>query len=64
MTYQEPVQMYCHNCGHKVLGYRSRDGGTARFNCERCGVVWVSKKMDKRTIDTRSTAPDGQEVLI
>jgi len=61
-TELEPVIMCCQNCGHKVIGYKSRDQ-TARFSCERCGTVWVSKLMDKRTIDTRMTAPPGQTAI-
>ncbi|MCL2798513.1 MAG: hypothetical protein FWD58_10800 [Firmicutes bacterium] len=58
----EPVQMFCQNCGHKCLGYRSRDQ-TVRVECGRCGVKWVSKLKDKRTVDTRMTAPPGQTLL-
>jgi len=58
----DPIPMCCHNCGHKCIGYKSRDQ-TVHFSCDRCGMVWVSRKKDKRTIDTRSTAPLGQEVM-
>jgi len=53
------VNMYCQNCGHKVTGCRSCDR-MARFNCDRCGSIWTSRKKDKRTIDTRMTAPPNQ----
>jgi len=37
-----PVQMYCPNCGHKVIGYKDDKGGT-RISCDRCRVVIYSK---------------------
>ena len=64
MGYYElrPLQMYCQNCGNKVMGYRSRDR-TAHISCGRCGVKFASKKIDGRTIDTRMIAPSGQVLL-
>ena len=56
LSKSEPIPMYCHNCGRKVMGCRSRDR-TARFACERCGMLWVSRRMDARIVGTRSTAP-------
>jgi hypothetical protein len=58
----QAVQTYCGNCGYKCIGYRSRDR-TTRFICDRCGACMVSKLIDKRTVDTRMTAPPGQEAM-
>ena len=42
-----PVQMYCPNCGHKLIGYKDDKGGT-RIVCDRCKVVMYSKQMSKK----------------
>jgi len=51
-----PVRGYCQNCGHKMIGYRSRDG-TVRMRCGRCGTVAVSKRKNAHITDTRLYAP-------
>ena len=57
-----PVAMLCPNCGNKCIGYRIRDG-TARFDCERCGLLIASKKKSERVADLRLTAPLGQTLF-
>lgn len=50
-----PVQMYCPNCGAKVIGYKDDDGGT-RIICSRCYVRLFSKQRTKREINIRMTS--------
>ncbi|MDR1093950.1 MAG: hypothetical protein LBL66_07365 [Clostridiales bacterium] len=52
----QPVYLYCPNCGHKCVGYRSRDG-TAQTVCGRCGLTVASKRRTERIVDMRLTAP-------
>ena len=59
----DPVEMYCMNCNRIVTGYKSRDQ-TLRVTCGQCGVKYVSRKINKRTIDMRITAPPGQVSLL
>ncbi len=58
----KPVQTYCPNCGHKCVGFKSRDD-TVKIVCERCGVKMVSKHKTKRVTDIRMTAPRGACLL-
>ncbi len=37
-----PVAMFCPNCGHKVIGYKS-DDGALRIQCPKCKVIIYSK---------------------
>jgi len=64
MNFEEltPVLMCCNNCGHKCIGYRARDE-TVRFECERCSLKMVSKKISNRVADVRITAPVGQSLF-
>lgn len=62
MDYEpQPVQMYCNNCGHKCIGYKSRDQAV-RIVCGCCGTVMISKQKTKRIIDIRVHAPPGQRI--
>jgi len=49
-----PVQMYCPNCGAKVVGFRSSDGAV-RIICSRCAAKIFSKQKSKREVDIRLT---------
>ena len=57
-----PIAVLCPNCGLKCMGYRARDE-MVRLSCRRCGLVMVSKIINKRTIIMRMTAPPGQTLL-
>lgn len=46
------VQMYCANCGAKVVGLRSQDGAL-RIECPRCGVNIFSKQKNAREVDIK-----------
>lgn len=37
-----PVQLYCPNCGQKVVGYKAADG-SVRIMCPKCRSVIFSK---------------------
>ena len=59
----QPVQIYCANCGFKLIGYRARDQ-TVRFKCGRCGVVMISARKTKRIVNIEVQAPPNQALTI
>lgn len=46
------VQMYCANCGAKVVGFKGADGGV-RISCKRCMVKIFSKQKNRREINIK-----------
>ncbi len=60
MSDSTPVQLYCPNCGHKVIGYKGEDG-VLRIVCPLCKVYIVSKRRTKRKICMELTAPPNVE---
>lgn len=56
MDYKDlsPIQMFCANCGTKVVGFKSVDGAV-RISCPRCLAKIFSKQKTKREIDIRVT---------
>ncbi|MBQ3213950.1 MAG: hypothetical protein IJB10_02965 [Clostridia bacterium] len=42
------ITMYCPNCGHKVMGYKDKDG-VIKIVCNRCKCFIVSKYHKKAT---------------
>lgn len=51
------VQMYCPNCGQKVVGYKGEDGGI-RITCPRCRAVIFSKLHTKKELKMRVINPN------
>lgn len=51
-----PVQMFCPNCGKKIIGYKSKDGAV-RIDCPTCRVKIFSKKKNEKRIDMELTIP-------
>ena len=43
IEYGNVVQMYCPNCGHRLVGYINIKG-LARFSCDKCGCCLTSKR--------------------
>lgn len=50
-----PVQMFCPNCGHKIIAYKSEDGAL-RIECPRCQVKIFSKQKTVREVNIKMTA--------
>lgn len=42
-----PAQLYCPNCGHKVVGYKHADG-SVRIMCKKCGSIIFSKRRNPK----------------
>jgi ribosomal protein S27AE len=57
-----PVQMFCPNCGAKVIGYKSADGAV-RMLCDRCYAAIFSKKKNERVINIQLTAPTATQEM-
>ena len=55
-----PVTRFCSNCGKKIMGYRNNEG-VLKVQCQYCGVVYVSKRINRRKERVEITAPEGQE---
>ena len=55
-----PVARFCSNCGKKIMGYRNNEG-VLKVQCQYCGVVYVSKRINRRKERVEITAPEGQE---
>ena len=55
-----PVARFCSNCGKKIIGYRKSEG-VLKVQCQYCGVVYVSKRINRRKERVEITAPEGQE---
>ena len=41
------VQMFCPNCGQKLIGFRNANG-LVKIQCPRCGIVVVGRRMSRR----------------
>ena len=46
------VQMFCPNCGTKVMGFKRADGGV-RISCPRCSIKIFSKQKNSREVDIK-----------
>ena len=55
-----PTARFCSNCGKKIIGYRNEEG-LLKVQCPYCGVVYVSKRINRRKERVEITAPEGQE---
>ena len=55
-----PTARYCSNCGKKIVGYRNREG-MLKIQCQYCGVVYVSKRINRRKERVEITAPTGEQ---
>ena len=55
-NYMTPVYLYCPNCGHKVMGYKTPDGAV-KILCDRCRSVIFSKKMKQKEVTLKIVAP-------
>lgn len=53
----EAVQMFCPNCGQKVMGYKGEDGGI-RITCKKCRSVIFSKLHSKKEVKMRVINPN------
>lgn len=53
----EVVQMFCPNCGQKVLAYKGEDGGI-RITCKKCRSVIFSKLHSKKEMKMRVINPN------
>lgn len=53
-----PVQLYCPNCGRKIIGYKG-DDNSLRIRCNTCKVVIFSKRHTKKEIDLKIVAPNN-----
>ncbi len=47
--------MFCPQCGHKIIGYKSEDG-TLKVTCDRCRAVIFSKPHKKKEMAIRVVA--------
>ncbi len=61
MSKAAPVQLYCPNCGHKVVGYKG-DDCTVRIACPLCKVYIYSKQRTKREVCIKVTAPPNMKI--
>ena len=50
-----PIQMFCPNCGHKVIGLKSADGAL-RIVCERCKSKIFSKQIRRKEVTLKVVA--------
>ncbi|MEG9430572.1 MAG: hypothetical protein VZQ61_06610 [Christensenellaceae bacterium] len=50
-----PIQMYCPNCGHKVVGLKSADSAV-RIVCDRCKSTIFSKQIRKKEVTLKVVA--------
>ncbi len=55
-----PIARFCSNCGKKIIGNRNSEG-LLKVQCQHCGVVYVSKRINRRKERVEITAPEGQE---
>ena len=55
-----PTARYCSNCGKKIVGYRNREG-MLKIQCQYCGVVYVSKRINRRKERVEITAPTDEQ---
>ena len=55
-----PTARYCSNCGKKIIGYRNGEG-MLKVQCQYCGVLYVSKRINRRKERVEIIAPEGQE---
>lgn len=46
------VQMYCANCGVKIVGFKGADGAF-RITCPRCRIKIYSKQKNLREVDIK-----------
>ena len=57
-----PVFGFCRNCGHKIMGFRNKDG-LMKMECPYCHTRYVSKEKSRRHIVEDIYAPSGQEIV-
>lgn len=53
-----PIQMFCPNCGRKMIGYKG-DDGSLRIKCKTCRVVIFSKHHTPKVIDMKIVASNN-----
>lgn len=42
-----PIQLYCPNCGTKIIGYKNADGKMKK-QCHKCGLMIISQLKEKK----------------
>ncbi len=52
----EPVQLYCPNCGKKIMGYQNNKGVT-KMQCDRCRYMVVTVKKSPVEYDIKIRRP-------
>lgn len=52
----ETVQMYCPNCGKKIMGYKNKKG-VVKMQCDRCRYAIVTVRKTPRKYEITVEQP-------
>lgn len=57
------VDVICHSCHNKTIGWKNTDGIT-EMECSKCGTVTVSKPMSRRHVQIDVYMPKKQMLIV
>ena len=57
----QAVQMFCPNCGKKIMGYKNKYG-VVKMQCDRCKVIVVSSKKTPRKQEITVELPPSETI--
>lgn len=56
----KPIIRHCRNCGGKIIGFKD-SAGLVKAQCPKCGVLTVSRMVDRKHERCDTYAPPGME---